>query len=132
MDYRTFKNEISNLKAYTRSARELENEIDALWYELTGVKGVQYDKLPSSYNSDLSENFRLELLDRIEFKQKELDFTMLAIERYQNELNRLPDDIKNYVVQIFIYGHTFAEIGEKIGYSDRGLHYKVKKEIERL
>ena len=132
MDYRTFKNEISNLKAYTRAARELECEIDALWYELSGVKGIQFDKLPISYNPELNESYRLDLIDEIETKQKELDFTLLAIERYKDELERLPDDIKDVVVQIFINGHTFAEIGQKVGFSDRGLHYRVKREIEKL
>ena len=66
MDYKTFKNEISNLKAYCRSLEEIQTELDMLWYELTGVKGVQYDKQPSSYNQSLSENYRLELLDKIE------------------------------------------------------------------
>jgi DNA-directed RNA polymerase specialized sigma subunit len=132
MDYKTFKNEISNYQAYMRSADEIKTELDLLWYELTGVKGIQYNKQPSSYNQELSESYRLELLDRIENKEKELDFTIMAIERYESELGRLPSDIRELVEQIFINGKTFAEVGKKVGYSDNGLHYKIKKEVEKI
>lgn len=132
MDYKTFKNEISNIKAYTKSISDIKTELELLWYELTGVKGIQYNKQPSSYNPELNESYRLELLDRIESKEKELDFTYLAIERYRANLDRLPSDIRWIVEQIFIDNKTFAEIGKTVGYSDRGLHYKVKKEIEKL
>lgn len=132
MDYRVFKNEISNLKAYYRSKKEIENELEVMWHELSGLKAIRYDKQPSSFNPELSESYRLELIDRIEKKQKELDYTILAIERYESELNRLPSDIREMVEQIFILGKTFAEVGKTIGYSDNGLHYKIKKEVEKI
>ena len=132
MDYKTFTNEIRNIKAYSKSISEIKIELELLWYELSGVKGIQYDKQPSSYNPELNESYRLELLDRIESKENELDFTYLAIERYRANLDRLPSDIRWIVEQIFIENKTFAEIGKIVGYSDRGLHYRVKKEIEKL
>lgn len=132
MDYRVFKNEISNLKAYYRSKKEIENELEVMWHELSGLKAIRYDKQPSSFNPELSESYRLELIDRIEKKQKELDYTILAIERYESELERLPSDIREMVEQIFILGKTFAEVGKTIGYSDNGLHYKIKKEVEKI
>lgn len=132
MDYRVFKNEISNLKAYCRSKKEIEIELEVMWHELSGLKAIRYDKQPTSYNPEMSESYRLELIDRIEKKQKELDYTILAIERYENELERLPSDIREMVEQIFILGKTFAEVGKTIGYSDNGLHYKIKKEVEKI
>ena len=132
MDYKTFKNEVSNLKAYYRSAEQIETDLELLWYELTGVKGIQYDKQPSSYNQSLSENYRLELLDKIEQKEKELDYTRMVIDHDLRQLNHLPSNIRELVELIFIQGKTFAEVGKMVGYSDRGLHYIVKREIEKL
>lgn len=132
MDYRVFKNEISNLPSYYKSAEKLKDDLDVLWHELSGLKAIRYDKQPASFNPEMSESYRLELMDRIEKKQRELDFTYLAIERCESELNRLPSDIKEMVEQIFILGKTFAEVGKSIGYSDNGLHYKIKKEIEKI
>lgn len=132
MDYQRFKNEISNLKAYYKSMNELEAETERLFYELTGVKGIQYDKQPSSYNQEMSESYRLELIDRLEQIEKEKDFTRLLIERFEKQLDRLPSDVRALVVLLFVTGKTFREVGEMTGYSDNGLHYRIKKEIEKL
>lgn len=132
MDYKTFKNEISNLKAYYKSLAEIKDEIEKLNYDLTGVKGVRFDRQPASYNQSLSEWYRLDLIEKIESKEKELDYTELAIKRYEANLKRLPKEIRYAVKQIFINGETFAETGEKLGYTDAGLHYVIKKEIEKL
>lgn len=132
MDYQTFKNETSNLKAYYKSIRELEEERERLFYELTGVKGIQYDKQPSSYNQEMSESYRLELIEKIEQTEKEIAYTMQTIERYEKRISRLPSDIREIVDLLFIHGKTFKEVGEMTGYSDNGLHYRIKKEIEKL
>ena len=132
MDYKVFKNEISNLKAYYRSRKEIEADLEVLWHELSGLKAIRYDKQPSSFNPEMSATYTLELIDRIETKQKELDYTIMAIERYESHLKQLPSDIRDMVEQIFILGKTFAEVGKTIGYSDNGLHYKIKKEIEKI
>lgn len=132
MDYQRFKNEISNLKAYYRSMVELEEETERLFYELTGVKGLRYDRQPTSYNQQMSESYRLELIEKLEQIEKEKDFTREVIDRYEKQLNRLPDDIRVMVVLLFIEGKTFREVSEMVGYSDHGLYYMIKKEIEKL
>ena len=132
MDYKTFKNEISNLKAYYRSLKEISNEIEKLNYDLAGVKGVRFDRQPASYNPAMRENYRLELIEKIEAAERELDYTQLAVKRYEANLNRLPKEIRHAVKQIFIEGKTFAEVGKNMGYSDHGLHNRIKKEIEKI
>lgn len=132
MEYLTFKNEISNLRSYYKSLKELEEERERLFYELRGVKGIQYDKQPSSHNPELAESFRLELIEQINQLDTEIEFTSQTIKRYESNLNRLPGDIRSLVVLLFINGKTFKEVGEMTGYSDNGLHYQIKKEIEKL
>lgn len=132
MDYQRFKNEISNLKAYYRSMVELEEETERLFYELTGVKGLRYDRQPTSYNQQMSESYRLELIEKLEQIEKEKDFTREVIDRYEKQLNRLPDEIRVMVVLLFIEGKSFREVSEMVGYSDHGLYYRIKKEIEKL
>lgn len=132
MDYKVFKNEISNLKAYYQSLIEINNDLERLSYDLTGVKGVRFDRQPGSFNPSLSEYRKLDLIEKIEEKEKELDYTQLAIKRYESNLNKLPKPIRDAVVQIFIQGRTFAEMGKLLGYSDHGLHYKIKKEVEKI
>ena len=44
MDYKTFKNELSNYRAYQKSLIQINDEIELIVYEMTGVKGIRYDK----------------------------------------------------------------------------------------
>lgn len=132
MEYRTFRNEISNLNAYYKSRYEIEAELETMFYDLTGVKGVRYDKLPASYNPSLSEQTKLELLDKIEEKEKELDYTLLAIDRYERNLNRLSEEIKGYVERLFILGETFERVSRNAGYSKSAILYRIKAEVEKL
>ena len=132
MDYKTFKNEISNLKAYYKSKKEIEDEIEKLWYDLTGVKGIRFDIEHASFNPSLIEETRLELLDKIEQKEKELDYTLLVIKHHEAKLKALPDEIKGYVKQIFIEGKTFEEVAKNSGYTHTAIHYRVKKAVEEL
>lgn len=132
MDYQKFKNEISNLKAYYKSLRELEQERKRLEYELEGVKGIRYDKLPASFNPEFAEMYRLELIERLVEIEKEIGFTVQTIKRYESQINRLPDDVKPLVDLLFIQGKTFKEVGYMFGYSDNGIYHKIKKEIEKI
>lgn len=132
MEYRTFRNEISNLRSYYEAKCQTEDEIDLLWYELTGVKGVSFDRQPTSFNPSLSEQTRLELLDKIEQKEKELDYLWMAIERYEKNLNRLSDEVRGYVEQLFILGETFETVGKRTGYNKGSIAYKIRSEVEKL
>ena len=132
MNYEVFKNELKNLKAYLESKNELETELEVLWYDLTGVKGVRFDVEHVSYNPQLAEQLKLELIDKIEHKEKELDFTCLAIERNETHLKALPSDIRLCCKQIFIQGKTFAEVGRNVGYSANGIYQRIKREVEKI
>lgn len=132
MEYQKFKNEISNLRAYYRSIKELEEERERLVYELSGVKGVRYDKQPTSYNPQLAESYKLEMIEKINEVEKEIAYTSETIKRYERNLDRLPGEIRTLVVLLFIHGKSFRELGKMVGYSDHGLYYKIKKEIEKL
>ena len=132
MDYQTFKNEISNLKAYYRSLDELQRERERLFYDLTGVKGVRFDRQPGSYNQTMAENFRLEMIEQLDELDKEIEFTCQTIKRYESNLDRLPGDVRTLVILLFIKGKTFSEVGHIVGYSDHGIYQKIKKEIEKL
>lgn len=132
MNYEVFKNELKNLKAYYKSKKEIETELEVLWYDLTGVKGVRFDIEHVSYNPSLAEQMKLEMLDKIEEKNKELDYTILAIDRYESNLKALPSEIREWVKQILIEGKTYREMGKKVGYSANGIYQRIKREVERI
>ena len=132
MDYTTFTSEIKLIRSYRRSKKEIETQIDSLWYELSGVKGVNFKKEPSSHNPSLTEIRRLELYDEIEELNRELDFTIEAIKRYERNLNLLPSDIREMVEQIYFKDVPMATVSENAGYSTSGLYNRIRRAVEKI
>lgn len=132
MDYQTFKNEIGNLKAYQESLNQAKAKEDELWYQLSGVKGISYDKQPTSYNPNLSEQMRLDLLDKIEVVTREEAYYQECIERYERNLNRLPRLEREFARELLIEGKTFRQVGLKHHYGHSTVRFRLKREVEKL
>ena len=131
MEYRTFIMNLSNLKRYKESLKNIENDLDLILYDLTGVKGIRYDKLPSSYNPSETAQKQLEMIEIYNEKLKEYDFTVMAIERIESVLKRLPDDLREMVIEKFVDGKSYEELGRKYGYSERGMAKMLEREVEK-
>lgn len=132
MEYQTFKNEMLNYNRYKKRKKELEEIIDNIIYEFCGVKAIRYDKEPSSYNQQLSEQSRLKMSELLEKPQKELDFIKLAIIRINTNLNKLPKDVQEIARLLFIEGHTLHYVGVLNNYSYNGIYQKLKREVEKI
>lgn len=131
MEYRTFIMNLSNLKRYKESLKNIENDLDLILYDLTGVKGIRYDKLPTSYNPSENAQKQLEMIEIYNEKLKEYDFTVMAIERIESVLKRLPDDLREMVIEKFVDGKSYEELGRKYGYSERGMAKMLEREVEK-
>ena len=132
MDYYKFTYEMRLLGRLYESMTDLENEYERIIYEMSGVKGIRYDKEPSSHNPILAESIRSEYSEKLTEIETQIDFTITAIKHYESEFNRLSDEFKPMVEQLFIKGKSFAEVGRNVGYSDNGLYNKVRRYIEKL
>lgn len=132
MDYEVFVNECRSYKKYLDSKEKIIDQIELIIYEMTGVKGIRYDKQPMSFNASLSEELRNKLSERLDEKEKELDRTQMKIDDIERNLKRLPEDIKDLCIMLFVEKKTFQDAGKTIGYSDGGLWYRIKKEVEKI
>lgn len=132
MDYKTFKREMKNLKSYYKERKKLEEKLETLNYNMTGVKGVRFDREPSVPNYQAQEELRLEQIEDKEILEMRLTYTNLAIKLYERNLNALPSDIREICECLFIKGQTFTRIAKKHGYSINGLQYQIEKEVEKL
>lgn len=131
MEYKTFIMNLSNLKRYKESLKSIENDLDLILYDLTGVKGIRYDKLPTSYNPSENAQKQLEMIEIYNEKLKEYDFTVMAIERIESVLKRLPNDLREMVIEKFVDGKSYEELGRKYGYSERGMAKMLEREVEK-
>lgn len=131
MNYRTFTANLSRLDDYRKSLDSIKEELDLILYEMTGVKGISYDKLPSSYNPSLTALKSLEMVEKYNEKQQEFDFTLMAIQQVEIVLARMPSDLAEMLKEVFVKGMTYKAVGMKYGYSDHGMWQMLKRETEK-
>ena len=132
MDYKVFTSNLANLHRLKVSKENLEAELDMIIYDLGGVKGVHYDSVMVHGNPSVIEEKRLELYDKYNEKEKELEFTKLAIAQTEDVLNRMPKTLREMLIEVFVYGKTYRAVGEKYGYSYNGAWHYIKRETERF
>lgn len=131
MNYRTFTTNLSNLERYRKDLNDVEIELDSIFYALRGVKGVGYtDNHGTTNNSQKALNW-LSLDEKYNAKLKERDFIKDAIDQVESILTRMPEELREMLVKVYIEGWTFRKLGMKYGYSYNGMWQYLKRESER-
>lgn len=136
MRYELFVLQLKMLKAYEESKEDIEREIDDIVYQFCGVKGVRFDKEPAQFNQYLSQEAFWEMSERLKEPEKELDFTIMAINRMkpivEDNISKLPELTQKAVKLLFYENKTYEEVGNIIGYSDHGIWQKVRRDVENI
>ena len=132
MNYAIFKNELRNLYAYERELTKLNDHIADLSYVMTGVKGINYSKIPASANPEISEEKRLELIDELEELENERKRLNLTVKHIYRTLGRLNESDREIVIQIVAKKYNAEMVANQVGYSKSGIWARIKREIEKL
>lgn len=126
------KAEIRSYRKYCRYKVDLLDRLDELWYELTGVKGIRYDKEPTSFNPTITEERRHSLMDKIDYYQSELDRVDRQIRHIDKILDSMdPEDLKiiNYFL---IEGHQLEEAERKFYLTASGMSRRIDAILLRV
>lgn len=129
MDYKMFKNELENYYKHLKNKDKIEKEIENIHYEMTGVKGIRYDKIPTSYNKEISEERFLDLSEKIEEKLIELQYTVSSIRYIEMKLKKLSDEDKEICLKIISEGISAEKVRKEVGYSKSGIWKRIKREL---
>lgn len=131
MNYRTFTTNLSNLERYRNDLHDVEIELDSIFYALRGVKGVGYtDNHGTTNNSQKALNW-LSLDEKYNAKLKERDFIKDAIDQVESILTRMPEELREMLVKVYIEGWTFTRLGAEHGYSNHGMWQYMRRESEK-
>ena len=136
MKYELFVLQMKMLQQLRDVKKDLEQEIENIYYQYGGVHGVRYDKQLSTSNPYSSDERLLMLSEKLIEPQKELEKIIYAISQIEpqvmKDLDALDDDIRNVCELIYFQNKTYDEVGRLVGYSTNGLWYRVKKEIQKI
>lgn len=132
----TFLNELRNLNNYKNKLKELEDKLDALFYDLTGVKAVRYDLVKGMSDYQQIELIKLGKIDEYNERStqinEDLDRLKKNIAYIESVLDKLDSNTRNACVSIYCFKNTYDEVARSIGYSKPGLQYIIHKTLNKL
>ena len=131
MDYRTFTTNLSNYNRYKEDLTKVETELEQIFYLLRGVKGVGYSDNTKSTNESQKALNWLTLDEKYNLKLREKEFILQAISQVENILERMPEELRNMLIKVYVDGWTFRKLGEQYGYSYNGMWQYLRREVER-
>lgn len=124
--------EIRNYRKYVKYKADLLDRLEELWYDLTGVKAIRYDKMPTSFNKSISEEKRLSLLDRIDYYESEVTRVDMQIRYIDSILDRLTKEENELITYVLIEGHTEQEAGDKWYLTNSAISKWITRILDRV
>lgn len=131
MDYENFKAMMTNYATNKRKLLEAKQELEVLFYEMTGVKGVAFDRMPGSHNPSAAEEGKLNQVEKYNDKLKDIQYYEKCIAYVEEYSKRIPTDLWKLLYEKYVLGITYEKLGERFGYSNNGMYHYLKREIEK-
>jgi len=125
-----FKEEMKYYIWLKDTIKRLKNKIDDLFYEMTRVKGISYDKERVMQNSQKLNEQQLDMIE----KYNDLIMTLKIYEDRLNFLDNVLNTMSLYDRKMFLLkyedGLTFQQIANQYYVSKAGLFYRMNKALE--
>ena len=112
--------------------KRLKEEVENLYYYLSGVKGISFDRIPSSINPEKIAEDRLDLLDVIEQKNLEIELIQAEYRYFTAILAKFTEDERTLLYRIIIKGQTYEQAGDEYGYTGAGMFKYLERIINRV
>ena len=134
MDYQTLTSTLRSYYSLKKDLKRIEERIAQLEYDMQNVKGVQYDKIPSTPNNIQNELRMLMMIERKSILEKGKEQTQSLIARLKTileaELEPYEPMVRNCLIRN-AKGETLEQLADEYGYTKSGLWKKLKKEVEK-
>lgn len=124
-----FKKELRTYKGLKEELAEKKEELKVAWYDMTGVKGVEFGKIRVQYNQHATDLNRHRQSEKIEKLIKETDRLQANINHIEEILLLMPPDARAYAVEIYIEGKTFDATSSKYYLSRSAILNRIDKSI---
>lgn len=126
-----FKNELKNLTYYKESLAELDDSLTDARYELTGVKGLRYDKPPGGFSPEAKKENYYKLSSEIEHLIDEQERIQKQVNYIETVLDQIEDqEIKEAAIKVFAENKTLRKVSKEYYMSYTTLHKKINKELK--
>jgi len=131
MKYKTFTRQLRCLNDNREELARLESSLEDFVYAMSGVKAIRYDMSAVHGNPSVSEEKRLDMIERYNAMLKEYETTEKNILLITSILMQMPTELRSLLEEVYVQGMSFSKVGKEHGYSDHGLWKMMKREAEK-
>lgn len=127
-----FKSEISKYNFLISSSKVILDKIDVHLYNMSGVKGVAFDRIrgnASEYQIAMMKHEQSEVYDKLlksyEKKKKRIDYV-------ESILNKMDEDDRELFIMKYIDGMSFERLAKMNYLSKSGMIYRMNNILKEL
>ena len=132
MTVKEFKASFEEYIKYLELEAKIKERIEYLYYELSGVKGIAYDKVPSSFNQGLNDERKLILIEMINTKQAELKYLQAKYHYFSLIIKKLDPEDLDLLFRLLIRKQSYESVAKEYDMSASALWKYVEKVIEEI
>ena len=132
MNFEYLRNELRMVPHLKKSLKKLEEEKDRILYEMSGVKGIRYDKERGNFDPNASAEKKHLLSEALDEVESQIDFTTMFINRATMDLNKLPEDVREMCVWLYIEGYALKTVADIKMYTPSGIWNRIKNCVEKI
>lgn len=128
----TFKEDLKNYRYLKSTIKKIQEEIEYLVYQETGVKGISYDKVHTSVNERYIQIKRLETIDKIDELEKKLEEPKSRLDKIEQVLNKMSYYDRNIFTLKYLEALSFQEIARRYYISKAGIFYRMNEALRKV
>lgn len=127
-----FKDEMKYYAWLKYSIELMSNKLEVLEYDMSGVKGVDYEKEKASSSDEAKAERRLNLIEEYNELLSKIDEYQKRLDRLDEVLDKMTFYEKQMFLQIYEERLSYQEVANRFYISKAGLFYRMNRVLERI
>ena len=127
-----FKNRIRNYNFHIEQIEQINEEMNVVFYDLTGVKGASYDYHAPCTNQAIKNEHRTDLLEKLEELKEKKKAHQEELDKLNAMLNQLNKTDRELVKKKLINNFTYDELSNQSYMARTAIQYRIDKAIKDI
>lgn len=127
-----FKNRLRNYTFLQEEIEELNEELEYRWYNLTGLKGVAFDRIGGTTNESVKSQKKLKEYDEIEKIEKHIASNKKELATLDKMINQMGKFEKVMTIDKYIHNYTYEELSARCYMDKSTLKRRLDRELARI
>lgn len=127
-----FKDELKYYLWLKDMVKRLEDKLEDLLYQMGGVKGISYDKVPVNMNEQNKNENKLDLIEKYNKIENELNKYKKRLDYIDGVLGAMNIYDRKMFLLKYEEGLSFQQIANQYYISKAGLFYRMQRVLEKI